>query len=149
MLLLLFNVQPEITDLFLLGLNVTVPNYLCLQLVILVIEDYALSHVDNRIVLSLVFSNQRDLDAHKAKHLAMFQVIICHLLLGLSRNCRESKLWRERAKREEAETIFLVLKRFIDLSIFTMSSGPSHECLYSNPSGTILFNIISMSSLED
>lgn len=28
-----------------------------------------------------------------------------------------------------------------------MSSGPSHECLYGKPSGTILFNIISISSL--
>lgn len=30
-----------------------------------------------------------------------------------------------------------------------MSSGPSHECLYGNPSGTILFNIISISSLQE
>jgi hypothetical protein len=30
-----------------------------------------------------------------------------------------------------------------------MSSGPSHECRYGNPSGTILFNIISISSLQD
>lgn len=27
-----------------------------------------------------------------------------------------------------------------------MSSGPSQECLYGKPSGTILFNIISISS---
>lgn len=31
--------------------------------------------------------------------------------------------------------------------MLTISSGPSHECLYGKPSGTILFNIISISSL--
>lgn len=86
------NVQPEITDLFLLWLNVTVPNYSCSQLVILVIKDYALSLLDNRIVLSLIFAIPHDLDAHKATRPAMFQVIICRLWLGLSANCRESKL---------------------------------------------------------
>lgn len=33
------------------------------------------------------------------------------------------------------------------IKILTISSGPSQECLYGNPSGTILFNIISISSL--
>lgn len=31
--------------------------------------------------------------------------------------------------------------------VITISSGPSHECRYGKPSGTILFNIISISSL--
>lgn len=93
------NVQPEITDSFRLVLNVTVPNCSYWQLVILVIEDYALCRVDNRTALSLAFLIQRGRDAHKATRLAMFPVIICHRWLGLSRNCRESKLSRERAKR--------------------------------------------------
>lgn len=97
----IFNVQPEITDLFLLGPNVTVPNWRSKQLVILVIKDYALSRVDNRTVLSLACVIRHDLDARKATHPAMFRVIICHLWLGLSRNCRESKLSRERAKKRK------------------------------------------------
>lgn len=100
LLFLFFNVQPEITDLFLLGPNVTVPNWTSKQLVILVIKDYALSRVDNRTVLSLACVIRHDLDARKATHPAMFRVIICHLWLGLSRNCRESKLLRGRAKKK-------------------------------------------------
>lgn len=67
-----------ITDSFLLGLNVTFPNCSYWRLVILEIEDYALCHVDNQKVLSLIFAILHDLDAHKATHLAMFRVIICH-----------------------------------------------------------------------
>lgn len=96
------NVQPEITDLpILLELNVTVPNCWCWQLVIPVIVDYALSHVDSRTALSRVFLIQHDHDVHKATRPAMFPVIICHRWLGLSRNCRESKLSRERAKKKK------------------------------------------------
>ena len=94
------NVQPEITDLFLPGLNVTVPNWRSKQLVILVIEDYALNRVGSRTVLSLVCVIRHDLDAHKATRPAMFRVITCHLWSGLSRNCRESKLLRGRAKNK-------------------------------------------------
>lgn len=92
------NVQPEITDLSRLGLNVTVPNCWSRRLAILVIEDYALSRVDNRTALSLVCVTQRDRDARTATRPAMFRVIVCHRWLGLSRNCRESKLLRGRAK---------------------------------------------------
>lgn len=74
----IITVQMVITDSFLLGLNVTFPNCSYSQLVILEIEDYALSHVDNQKVLSLIFAILHDLDAHKATHLAMFRVIICH-----------------------------------------------------------------------
>lgn len=143
------NVQPEITDLFLLELNVTVPNYSYSQLVILVIEGYALNRADNRIVLSRVFLNQHDHDVHIATHPAMFQVIICRLWLGLSRNCLESKLSRERAKNRWRECkLRFHLNSFVQKGL-TMSSGPSHECRYGNPSGTILFNIISISSLQN
>lgn len=41
---------------------------------------------------------------------------------------------------------FYVFGCGIEIGGLTMSSGPSHECLYCKPSGTILFNIISISS---
>jgi hypothetical protein len=50
-------------------------------------------------------------------------------------------------KEEEEEAIVAKLLIFPS-EYLTMSSGPSHECRYGNPSGTILFSIISMSSLR-
>lgn len=91
-----WNVQPKITDFP--GLNVTFPNCLCSQLVIQAIEDFVPNRVDNRKVLSLIYVSLHDLYAHTATHPATFQVIVYHLLLGLSGNCPESMLLRERAK---------------------------------------------------
>lgn len=61
-------------------------------MVIQAIMDFALIHEDNLITLLLVFVNPHGLYARIATHLAMYLVIVFHLLLGLSRNCLKSKL---------------------------------------------------------
>lgn len=91
------NVQPKfITDFR--GLNEICPSYWYLRLAILARGDFVLNRVNNRIVLSLIFVNLHDLDARTTTRPATYQVIVCHLLSGLSGNCQESKLLRERAK---------------------------------------------------
>lgn len=107
------------------GLNEIYPSYWYSRLVIQAIEGFVLNRVDNRIVLSLIYVSLRDLDAHTATLPATYQVIICHLLLGLSGSCQESRLLREQAKK----SITNFINSNLQFHLLTISSGPSHECL--------------------